>query len=94
MQAFQVISLTLLFVMAANAQVFVWGKCPMPAVQENFDASQVNPNSPLLFLLLAFSLFVCASIVLFFNSILFFFISVPYQFKSTSFVNRTDYLWF
>ncbi|CAL8279476.1 unnamed protein product [Lota lota] len=40
MQAIQVISLTLLSVLAANAQVLVAGKCPKPAVKENFDASQ------------------------------------------------------
>ncbi|CAL8344173.1 unnamed protein product [Merluccius merluccius] len=40
MQAIQVISLTLLSVLAANAQILVPGKCPKPAVKDNFDASQ------------------------------------------------------
>ncbi|KAJ3595714.1 hypothetical protein NHX12_005017 [Muraenolepis orangiensis] len=40
MNAIQVISLTLLSVLAANAQVLVAGKCPQPAVKENFDAAQ------------------------------------------------------
>ncbi|CAL8369960.1 unnamed protein product [Boreogadus saida] len=40
MQVFQVLSLTLLSVMAANAQVFAVGRCPKPAVQANFDATQ------------------------------------------------------
>ena len=95
MQVFQVISLTLLSVMAANAQVFVWGKCPQPAVQENFDASQVNLNSPISLLLLAFALFVCASI--FFslwegdNKSNFYSLSIQIQ---SSFVNRIDDLQF
>ena len=42
MKAIQVISLTLLSVLAANAQVIVPGRCPKPAVQENFDAANVN----------------------------------------------------
>ncbi|XP_076004301.1 apolipoprotein D-like [Genypterus blacodes] len=40
MKAIQVISLTLLSVLAANAQVIMPGKCPTPAVQENFDAAR------------------------------------------------------
>ncbi|KAM4605233.1 apolipoprotein D-like [Polymixia lowei] len=40
MKAIQVISLTLLSVLAANAQVIMPGKCPKPAVQENFDAAR------------------------------------------------------
>uniref|UniRef100_A0A667XH51 Apolipoprotein D n=1 Tax=Myripristis murdjan TaxID=586833 RepID=A0A667XH51_9TELE len=40
MKAVQVISLTLLCVVAASAQVFVPGKCPKPAVQENFDVTR------------------------------------------------------
>lgn len=42
MNAIQVISLTLLSVLAANAQVIMPGRCPKPAVQENFDAARVN----------------------------------------------------
>ena len=42
MKAMQVISLTLLFVIAASAQIFKAGKCPKPAVQANFDAARVN----------------------------------------------------
>lgn len=46
MNAIQVISLTLLSVLAANAQVIKPGRCPQPAVQEKFDAARVNtkPN--------------------------------------------------
>ncbi|XP_029309802.1 apolipoprotein D-like [Cottoperca gobio] len=40
MNAIQVISLTLLSVLAANAQVIMPGRCPKPAVQENFDAAK------------------------------------------------------
>ncbi|KAM4551723.1 apolipoprotein Da, duplicate 2 [Odontesthes bonariensis] len=40
MKAMQVISLTLLFVIAASAQVFKPGRCPNPAVQANFDAAR------------------------------------------------------
>ncbi|XP_030017014.1 apolipoprotein D-like isoform X2 [Sphaeramia orbicularis] len=40
MNAFQVISLTLLSVLAANAQVIMPGRCPRPAVQKNFDAAR------------------------------------------------------
>ncbi|TNN27891.1 Apolipoprotein D [Liparis tanakae] len=40
MKAMQVIFLTLLSVLAASAQVLKFGKCPKPAVQANFDASQ------------------------------------------------------
>uniref|UniRef100_UPI0037E9A89D apolipoprotein D-like n=1 Tax=Semicossyphus pulcher TaxID=241346 RepID=UPI0037E9A89D len=40
MNALQVISLTLLSVLAANAQVISPGRCPKPAVQENFDAAR------------------------------------------------------
>lgn len=42
MNGIQVISLTLLCVLAANAQVIMPGRCPKPAVQENFDAARVN----------------------------------------------------
>ncbi|KAM9350198.1 apolipoprotein D-like [Symphorus nematophorus] len=40
MKAMQVISLTLLSVLAASAQVIRFGKCPKPAVQANFDATR------------------------------------------------------
>ncbi|XP_070775679.1 apolipoprotein D-like [Enoplosus armatus] len=40
MKAMQVISLTLLSVLAASAQVLKFGKCPKPAVQANFDATR------------------------------------------------------
>lgn len=50
MKAMQVISLTLLCVLAANAQVLKFGKCPTPAVQANFDPTRVNTE--LMFLLL------------------------------------------
>ncbi|KAM9845408.1 apolipoprotein D-like [Aulostomus maculatus] len=40
MNAIQVISLTLLSALAANAQVIVPGRCPRPLVQKNFDAAQ------------------------------------------------------
>ncbi|XP_030259342.1 apolipoprotein D-like [Sparus aurata] len=40
MNAIQVISLALLSVLAANAQVIMPGRCPKPAVQENFDAAR------------------------------------------------------
>ncbi|XP_054452559.1 apolipoprotein D-like [Anoplopoma fimbria] len=40
MNTIQVISLTLLSVLAANAQVIMPGRCPKPAVQENFDAAK------------------------------------------------------
>ncbi|KAL6104006.1 apod [Pungitius sinensis] len=40
MKAIQVISLALLSVLAANAQVVRPGKCPQPAVQENFDTAR------------------------------------------------------
>ncbi|KAM6948226.1 apolipoprotein D-like [Aplochiton taeniatus] len=40
MQAFHVISLTLLAVLAANAQVIRPGKCPHAAVQQNFDVAK------------------------------------------------------
>lgn len=42
MKAMQVISLTLLSVLAASAQILKFGKCPKPAVQANFDATKVN----------------------------------------------------
>lgn len=41
MNAFQVLSLALLSVLAANAQVIKPGRCPQPAVQKNFDAARV-----------------------------------------------------
>ncbi|KAM6990070.1 apolipoprotein D-like [Tautogolabrus adspersus] len=40
MNSLQVISLTLLSVLAANAQVISPGRCPKTAVQENFDAAR------------------------------------------------------
>ncbi|CAG5896516.1 apolipoprotein Da, duplicate 2 [Menidia menidia] len=40
MKVIQVISVTLLFVIAASAQVLKAGRCPKPAVQSNFDASR------------------------------------------------------
>ncbi|XP_031720916.1 apolipoprotein D-like [Anarrhichthys ocellatus] len=40
MNVIQVISLTLLSVLAANAQVIMPGRCPKPAVQENFDTAR------------------------------------------------------
>ncbi|CAJ1072703.1 apolipoprotein D-like [Xyrichtys novacula] len=40
MNALQVISLALLSVLAANAQVISPGRCPRPAVQEKFDAAR------------------------------------------------------
>uniref|UniRef100_A0A8C4NYB4 Apolipoprotein D n=1 Tax=Dicentrarchus labrax TaxID=13489 RepID=A0A8C4NYB4_DICLA len=40
MNAIQVISLTLLSVLAANAQVIMPGRCPKPAVQSDFDAAK------------------------------------------------------
>uniref|UniRef100_A0A674E5K4 Uncharacterized protein n=1 Tax=Salmo trutta TaxID=8032 RepID=A0A674E5K4_SALTR len=45
MQALQVLSLTLLSVLAANAQTFRPGKCPQPPVQANFDAARYLGNS-------------------------------------------------
>lgn len=42
MDASQVTFLALLFVLTANAQVIKPGRCPVPAVQEKFDAAQVN----------------------------------------------------
>ncbi|TKS79605.1 Apolipoprotein D [Collichthys lucidus] len=40
MKAMQVISLTVLSVLAASAQRLTFGRCPKPAVQVNFDASR------------------------------------------------------
>lgn len=40
MNALQVFSLALLSVMAAQAQVIMPGRCPQPAVQNNFDAAR------------------------------------------------------
>ncbi|KAE8290724.1 Apolipoprotein D [Larimichthys crocea] len=40
MKAMQVISLTVLSVLAASAQGLKFGRCPKPAVQVNFDASR------------------------------------------------------
>uniref|UniRef100_A0A3P8U4T7 Apolipoprotein D n=1 Tax=Amphiprion percula TaxID=161767 RepID=A0A3P8U4T7_AMPPE len=40
MNVVRVFSLTLLSVMAMNAQVIVPGRCPKPAVQKNFDAAR------------------------------------------------------
>ena len=51
MYAIQVISLALLSVLAANAQVIMPGRCPKPAVQENFDAARVK-TTPFLFFFL------------------------------------------
>lgn len=42
MNVLQVISLTLLSIVTAKAQVINPGRCPVPAVQEKFDAAQVN----------------------------------------------------
>lgn len=52
MNAIQVTSLTLLSFLAANAQVIMPGRCPKPAVQENFDAAKVNPIGYLLLYIL------------------------------------------
>ncbi|XP_056149464.1 apolipoprotein Da, duplicate 2 [Lampris incognitus] len=40
MKAMQVISLTLLSIMTASAQIFVPDKCPKPPVKENFDPAR------------------------------------------------------
>ncbi|KAM9844797.1 apolipoprotein Da, duplicate 2 [Aulostomus maculatus] len=40
MKAVQVLSLTLLSVLAASAQLVTSGKCPKPSVQANFDATR------------------------------------------------------
>lgn len=45
MKAVQVISLTLLSVLTAGAQLIKFGKCPKPDVQANFDATRVNIKS-------------------------------------------------
>lgn len=45
MEAIQVISVILLSVLAANAQVIMPGRCPRPAVQENFDVARVRTIS-------------------------------------------------
>lgn len=42
MKAVHVISLTLLSVLTAGAQLIKFGKCPKPDVQANFDATRVN----------------------------------------------------
>lgn len=42
MQALQVLSLTLLSVLAVSAQSIGSGKCPEPPVQQNFDPTRVN----------------------------------------------------
>lgn len=42
MNAAQVISLALLSVLAAKAQVIKPGRCPRPAVQQQFDAARVS----------------------------------------------------
>lgn len=44
MKTTQVISLTLLFVLTASAQVLKLGRCPKPAVQANFDATRVKEH--------------------------------------------------
>lgn len=44
MKTTQVISLTLLFVLTASAQVLKFGRCPKPAVQANFDATRVKEH--------------------------------------------------
>lgn len=44
MQALQVLSLTLLSVLVANAQVLHPGRCPVPPVKENFDVTSVSPT--------------------------------------------------
>lgn len=46
MNAYQVISLALLSVLAAEAQVIKPGRCPRPAVQQEFDAARVNIHLP------------------------------------------------
>lgn len=56
MKAIQVISLTLLSLLAASAQVIKPGRCPRPAVQQKFDAARVNECSFSLNLLLGFQL--------------------------------------
>lgn len=50
MKAVQVISLTLLSVLTASAQLIKFGKCPKPDVQANFDVTRVNIKSLLPFL--------------------------------------------
>lgn len=45
MKAAQVISLTLLSVLSAGAQLIKFGICPKPDVQANFDATRVNMKS-------------------------------------------------
>ncbi|KAF0046760.1 hypothetical protein F2P81_000393 [Scophthalmus maximus] len=45
MNAIQLISITLLSALAAHAQVIMPGRCPKPAVQENFDAARVNTKA-------------------------------------------------
>lgn len=42
MQALQVVSLTLLAVLAVSAQSIGSGKCPQPPVQKDFDPTRVN----------------------------------------------------
>ncbi len=42
MKAMQVISLTLLSVLAASAQVLKFGRCPKAAVQANFNSTKVT----------------------------------------------------
>lgn len=44
MKTMQVISLTLLLVLTASAQVLKFGRCPKPAVQANFDATRVKEH--------------------------------------------------
>lgn len=47
MNAIQVLSLTLLSALAANAQVIMSGRCPRAAVQEKFDAARVSTKTVL-----------------------------------------------
>lgn len=58
MNAFQVISIALLSVLVANAQVIAPGRCPKPAVQKDFDTTRVNITQYVVFFL---SLFVKVS---------------------------------
>lgn len=54
MNAFQVISIALLSVLAANAQVIAPGRCPKPAVQKDFDTTRVNITQYVVFFLSLF----------------------------------------
>lgn len=50
MQTLHIVSFTLLYVLAVNAQSIGSGTCPQPPVQQNFDPAKVE--NVLLFLLL------------------------------------------